>query len=239
MQWYIDEGAAYCSAYMYEDFTSINKSGTVGAADWCIDETDATADATLTAVADVGHVLRLEVDTTDDIEIWAIHGGSQGGAFNIDTNNGELWWECRYRQSSIADDTSIMLGIGGIAAAGDDKLQTDDTGAPVLSFLGFNTLTADGDALLFTHGTTGTNVALISPAQVPVASTFYKVGIHFDGKTTVTAYVDNVPNATTVEVSATSFPNGLALAPTFASRLGDALTQTLDIDWVKCAQLRP
>lgn len=208
-----------------------------------------TADVISQASDQVFGALAMVTAATDKNEVWQQPGGGSGGSFVLidpatGTNPHDVWFEARFKISSIGDDLiSLFIGLGeeGMAVA---NTKVDDTGVMAdKDFIGFNTLNADGDLLEFTYKKNGQTVQVpIAIAATLVADTFITVGWHYLSNNPtakrVTVFVDNVIQATGVtkaNIEAVTFPDGEEMAPLWGHKNGAATAGTLTIPWIRCA----
>ena len=201
----------------------------------------------------VGGVAQIAGNDADNDALVIRTGGSSGVLGKVtDTagSNKKLWWEARIRTASIADDgVAIFCGLSAeISLAATDTVQTDDTGVlKTTDYIGFRSLSADGDGLDSVYITAGTEVVHKESAATLVADTWIKVGGYFDGKgyyyyingqqivpTTAGGAADKVG----ILPSATSFPDGEEVGLMLATKVGTAAEVKVDIDWWRFAQLR-
>ena len=163
-------------------------------------------------------------------------------AFTITANSGKALW---------AEFNVKVTGAGTTAGA----------------FVGLTTASYDWDTIFnAAHGTTGgtikdsTNilgfrigqvapttwkacyktaaVAIVDQTAVTQSTAFFTFGIHFDGVTTVSFWVDRVKLATTANVSTdTAFPAALPLVP-FMALMTATGAKIMTLDWVKVVQVR-
>jgi len=152
----------------------------------------------------------------------------------------KLWFEATIKVESIADDnTAFFVGLSeeGLAAA--DTLVDDTAELAQKDFIGFRTLTADGDALLFSYRKGSgaiVSIALDTASAVLVADTYVKVGFVYDPEAIdakkIKLFVDGVEQAnavTATQIATATFPDGEELAMLLATKNGDANTQLLTL----------
>lgn len=199
------------------------------------------ADSTVTLaqlVTELTGVAQLSISDTDNNE-----GNFQLAAMvaKLEVGSGKrVWLEARVRTSSIANNVNgLAFGLAATGAAG-ANLQTDDTAVlKDIDHVAFRTVHAAGAILGVVYKTTGaTAVVHQTTAKTLVADTWTKLGFFFDGKTSLTPWVDGAPVLTpagdvaTIDISATGFPDGVALSPFLAAKVGSAAALTVDIDWL-------
>jgi len=221
--------------------------------DCVIDETD---NGSVAQVAEKGGVLRVSATTADNDETW-IELNTKASYVISDTaaDETELRWEARCRVNSIVDDVAaVAIGLADLLAAGDNKVQADDTGelAAALDFLGFRSLhvnagTAGKNAIIdwVYQITSGTQQDVKTSAHTIVASEWFKVGCIYrpESKTAkrISGFVNGVnlgSYVTGANIAAATFPDGVLLTPLLGLKTGSAATAYLDCDWFRIMQLR-
>lgn len=222
------------AAVWFDDFHRV-PSDAVG---YNVDTSDDNADLSILTDEQVG-VAQMQVDSDDNEEGW-FQGVSPLARF--EKNSGKkLWYECRFKATSVATDRMIALGLAELLSAGDNAFQVDDTGAIAdINFVGVRTLNDDGDGLdvVYTEsGDTGDTVQA-NEAKVLTADTYVKFGIYFNGITTIKFYIDGIDIEKDIEITVADFPNESAdlMAPVFGAKVGAAVAQNLEIDWVGMVQ---
>ena len=231
--------------YFFDDFTSFADDGANGYATY-----EDTGVNVQQAAGEVGGALEVSGNDADNDEGSITTGGNTGGFVKISSSGGKkLWFEAKVKKASIADNALAMfLGLSeeGLAAA---NTLVDDTGEVASKDLvGFQTLHADGDALVFCYRKAGQakqTISLDGDSDDLTADTYVKVGFKIDpdapaGKR-LTLYVDGVEqvnHGTAANISATTFPDGEELALLWATKVGAAAESKGYLDWWRCAQLR-
>lgn len=196
-------------------------------------------------------VMRLTQDGSDNDQVSIQMGGNVGGILKIDPtaaaeNNAVVAFECRIRQSSIAD--TLIRWFAGFAQEGvsaDNGLLSDAaTTFADVDYLGFWVDEADGDDVQFTyHKGSGTGVVVAHDVKVPVASTWTKYGfvydpqapaaqkirVYVDGAEVVAARVSNATDSGTGDT--TDFPGGEEMSPILLMKISAGTACTMDIDW--------
>jgi len=209
---------------------------------------------TLTQAADQGlggHLVVAGNDADND-EGSITTGGNTGTSFLISDTAGsekKLWFEARIKKASVADNAlALFVGLSeeGLAAA---NTLVDDTGEVASKdLIGFQTLHADGDALVFCYRKAGAakqTIALNTASAVLTAATYVKVGFKYDpaevAAKRIKVYVDGVEQSTygtAANIAAVTFPDGEELAMLFATKVGAAAESKGYMDWWRCVQLR-
>lgn len=180
-----------------------------------------------------------------------------GAAFVIsDTSSAarKLWFECRIRMNTIANDvSSIFVGMGqeGLTAA--DSVLTLTGGSTIDSAWGNSDLIGfwrgddDGDGVNFGYGKNGQTAQEVkADIHTLVADAFVKLGFVYDPAAVaderITLYVNGTKQTTFVtatNIAASTFPDGEELT-LVASIMNDdgSTTSSLGMDWWRAAQLR-
>ncbi len=200
----------------FADFHGLDK----GTEDWIL--TQATA-GTGVAGTLAGGVFTLNAGATTDGQ------GPQIQLAGIDflpLAGKTIWFECRVKVSHTTPD--LFIGLAEL-----DTTVFASSDMTTANHIGFSSFTGDG-ILLFDANKATTRVHTLATNTL-VAATYVKLGFIVDGVSTITAYVDGVPNATTI--ATTSVPI-LGLTPTFGVHATGTDQAVLDIDWVRVAQLR-
>lgn len=195
---------------------------------------------TISQVATDPHgTLRIAMDGTADDEGGITTGNNTAPIVHIDKNSNEpMWFEARLRSSDITTAHAFFVGLSKEGGVTTDAVVVDGNAslATTLDLVGFRTLGGDPDGLDAIHQTAaGAAVVVKDVAQVMVASTWYKVGIYFDGKETVRFYVDGV-EVGSADVDDTNFTedNDYALLAIIKS---GAAAVNFDLGWWQVAQL--
>lgn len=205
---------------------------------------------TITQLADeIGGVLALTTDGTDEDEIWLSGGDGVGPlGFISDTAGSDFLtvFEARYKISSITD--SVMSSFVGLASPGLGAAETKVNATGVLktdkAFLGFDVL-LDGDSIQFTYQAASQTVQQkIAGVHVPVADDFVKLGFIYDPRAKasqrIKVFVNNVEQNTYVtatDIAAATFPDAEALTFLAGFKNTTAAAGELAIDWWAFAQL--
>lgn len=188
-----------------------------------------------------GGVIRAPITNTDNNEAYMASGNDTGVLGAIDTlaNAGrKTWFEARIRSSYITD-MGLYLGLAeaGFVAA---NALVDNTGDLADgSIIGFHRPAGASELLDFVYGTNGT-AHTIGKADIwtPAADTWVKLGLKYDPKIGIYAYVNGVlVTPDPILASATNFPDGEGMLFAFGAKTGTATAINLDADWWRFAQL--
>jgi hypothetical protein len=202
-------------------------------------------------------VLRLSTDATDNDAPVITMPGDYVQVVISDTAGDDmpLWFESRWRKSSVTDNQCAMHnGFCEETRAIDDGLLTDNTGTIIQSGgnytiddIGFNVRQDNGEELDFQWGkASGAGVELIAALDSLVASTWVKTGFKYQPASTgkpaaerIAVFLNGVENAThgtATQVATATFPDAEELQWAFGSKNGEGTATDLDIDWVCFAQ---
>lgn len=234
--------------HLWEDFINFP---VISAADTVLHKWAGACDAggTISQIADeVGGVLQLNADTADESAVITT-GGNAGGFLIMDASH-RVWFEARFKTSSIANTTSgHFVGVTAEGLAADDAvIGTGGTFADV-DYVGFFCPEADGNVCepVF-NKTSGTDVVMEADAKTLVADTYIKAGflwdptnrqdrfleIFFDGTKETQAAYDTVGSKANTITDTTNFPGDQEMAVTIFTEAA-ATSRALEIDWIKCA----
>jgi hypothetical protein len=195
------------------------------------------AGSTVTDGDEVGGSIVLTEATSNE----SVGMQQQVAPFQIDTTNAyPLWFECRFKTSSIADDTgSIVAGLMHNTAISEVIPVTAGGIISDNDFVGWHCLESDGDAASTSYKNGAATLGTTTGQATLVANTYIKLGFHFDG-TQLVWYVDGEPLTTGVLTSTTlelaAFPNDARLGVVFLVASGTS-ARTAEIDWIGCYQV--
>ncbi len=190
---------------------------------------------------------RMDIETDgDDNDAWALFVQTMA-SFNINSAQ-RVWLEARVNLGAAADQ-GMFFGF-----AEEDGLDVDivvDGGATVggESMVGFSVLSGDTGAVNAVYGLdAGTTVTVLADASrsavitagggtvadFPVADTYMKFGMYFDGRTTLRYFVDG-HNVASVELDSSIFPNNVDMGPIWCLKTGTGAAVSGNIDWFRAA----
>jgi hypothetical protein len=163
----------------------------------------------------------------------------------------KLWMECRIKKASIADEgLAFFVGLAydhttGLDIAVADAMSNDEADLGAYSWLGFHCDLSDGDAVDFVYMADGqAQTVHTAGIHVPVADTWVKLGFKYDpaaiAAQRITTYVNGVAQSTFVtaaQIAAATFPDGEAMAPMLATKVGTAAESKFQMDWWRFAQM--
>ena len=228
---------------VFDDFVSINRSGTKGAADYLVDDSDANASVALQAAA--GGVLQVSfgAGALDNEEAWVQFGGGEAAPFAFDYGR-YLFFEAKFKVDTVADDKiSVLIGLAEPKDVGDNVFQADNSGEVAdIDFIGFATEHKNGGAgsnatLKAIHRKAGgLKTEAIASLATLTADTWYKVGFACVGDT-IRYFLNGAEQVTTMNYSATTLPRGELLTPVIAAKIGSNGAANLYVDWVRAASM--
>ncbi len=168
--------------------------------------------------------------------------GPNFGAFKITKGNGmPLWFECRLKEAGVADaNTNTFVGLIEPAIATDIPI-TDSNALADKNMIGWARLASDGDTFEPQYKADGQTAQIVlADAVTPVAATYLKLGMYFDGKETVKFYKDGLfvtgASIGATALDAVTFPSDICLGWVVATKSDNATTANMSIDWIAVAQ---
>ncbi len=186
----------------------------------------------------IGGVVKMTTDATDNQEVYLEWGAGKGSFMKVQASTGPFCFETRVKISSIANAAmDIIMGLTeeGVAAA--DFIADGGAMTTVKDLIGWNIKIDDGDSIDAVYAkASGSLVADTEGAYVPVADTWMKLGLYYDGVSTMYWYVDGVEVASAL-ITATHFPAAEELVPFYGFKNGGAAAMSMSIDWFKAAML--
>ncbi len=201
----------------------------------------ATGDATYDVLAAAGTLngqIQLTPETGSNNEVYFQLGelGTETFMEYVKNSRKKSRIEFKVAFASITNAANIFLGLAEegaavanfIADAGNDIADKD--------VVGFVIWEGDPNALDCIHQKAGGVFADPGLALVPVAGTFYTLGIEFDGLETVFYTVNDVL-VQTADLDTATFPTGEELSPILAIKNG-AADGTLEVEWIDIVQER-
>lgn len=201
------------------------------------------ADTTTSFTTDFGGVLDVETDNTDN-DAYAL----TARPFCTTVLSSRQPWAFEARVSVDAlTDQGMFLGVAESLAllpdvVADDTIETIDE-----SQIGFFMSSANTDSIdavfKLDAGTRTDMLADVTAsslltatnggaAGVLVAGTFYKLGMKFDGRSSIEIYVNGV-KVSTYTITASTFPNGVEMGFVGALKTGSAALVSMGWDWIR------
>ncbi len=164
-------------------------------------------------------------------------GANLGGMVNfVENSNRKVAFETRVLFSEAVTTQAFFAGLiveGQIVA---NTILTDTSGAlPDVNYVGFRVLAADPDGIDAVHrGGETAEVVIKESAQDITIATNYKLGLFFDGKKTITFYVDGT-SVGTAQTDDTDFPDSDVLMPVLAFKEVSGSAEYVEADWWRVA----
>ena len=202
----------------------------------------ATGDAVTANQPGVGGFLLLSTDGSLQYDYVTIKLSGYGGAgcpVKITENSGlKMWFEVKVIPGSITDQY-FMVGLGSANA---DDVQVDATGAEnIQDGIYFRTL-LDAETEIDTctnQNTTETEVA--AAAGTAAANTALKLGMYFDGVTTLTFYINGTALGDVLTIGdGGDVPNDVGLTPfiSYKDATAAGTPSTFCVEYMKLVQLK-
>lgn len=204
-----------------------------------------TGNAIAPLETEVGGVIRISLDATDNDETWIQPGTAKSVLGKVSDTAGQdklMLFESRFRVGQI-NEQNVLIGLSEEGLAVADTIS--DAGALAdKDFLGFFIQEGSGSALKFGYRKSGQALQTLATFGTSlVASTWYKVGFVYDPSAPsakrLAWYVDNVEQSTYVtatNIADATFPDGEELNLLAGIKNGTAAIRTLDLDWWNFAQ---
>jgi hypothetical protein len=187
---------------------------------------------------EVGGVVRITTDTTDNDESWLCHGSATSVLGKVASSSGKLLaFEARFRLGQIVTH-NMFIGLTEEGCAVADTV-TDAGALADKDLLGFWILEGAGTSLKYGYRKSGGAVQTVGTYGTAIAaSTWYKVGFLYDPQEVASKrikfYIQNEEQtsyATATNVSAATFPDGEELNFLAGIKNGAGAASSIDIDW--------
>jgi hypothetical protein len=219
--------------YYFEDFIGNTLFPTSsGAAGGWKSVGDATYDV-LAAAGSIGGQVQLAPEAGSNNEVYFQLGtlGTETYIEYVQNSGKKSWVEFRCAMSSITNAANILVGLAEEGAAAANFIADAGNDIADKDVVGFVVWEGDPDAIDCIHQKSGGAFADPGKAGVPVANTFFTLGLYFDGITTLTYYFNGSAVAT-ANLGTATFPTDEELSPIIALKQG-ASAIALNIDWIK------
>jgi len=156
-------------------------------------------------------------------------------------NNKRFWFECRVNLADIDFDGGMFAGLAQYSAcAADfivDECEALVTTKDIIGFVGFSASSLMGNIeAVYQQEADASHTDVDTNVGTMVNDTYMKFGMRFDGKKTVTYYVNGVVAATLDidDLSDNSFTNKLAVIVGIKDTGGTA-ADLMQLDWIRFA----
>jgi len=186
----------------------------------------------LAAAGSLGGQVQITPATGSNNEVYMQVGQLGSETFIEYTKNSgkKSWVEFRVAYTSVTNAGNTLVGLASEGAAAADFIADAGNDISDVDFVGFAVWEGAPATCNAIHQITGSGFVEPGACQTAVAGTFYTLGLYFDGKETVTWYVDGVAKQT-ADLDTATFPTGEELSPMFGLKAG-AADPTLEIDWI-------
>lgn len=204
---------------------------------------------TLKQLPVVGGVLEVAGNDADNDEGSITTGGNTGTLAVLSdvtsTRSGPLWFECRIKKASVADNAlAFFVGLHEEGGAIADALVNDTGVVGDKDSIGFTVHHDNGEEINFHYKKAGATAQEIANIATMVADTYIKLGFKFDPRQPVESrirvFVNNVEYSTKVthdQMVASTFPDNEELALLLATKVGAAAESKFQMDWWMLAQM--
>jgi len=227
------------------DFVSIQDDGTISSAaermhdgvSWW--EFGGSGSTILPVGDELGGVIQI-LTTNDNV---ATNMQTSCRPFQISSNKGKLWFECRFKTNTITTaEQGFFIGLAESLTQSATVPLTATSALADVNLVGFHKPEANTTAFDASYKADGvTAVEVNSDIGTLAADTYLKVGMVFDGASTLSFYVNGtlqtstktIPNAT-----GTDFPADALMGLCIADQAGSNNDAILEVDWIRCYQLR-
>lgn len=200
-------------------YTHFNDFPQYTAANWTV-ETGANA-GTAAAAAGQGGVVTLTTAAVGAADYENIRWVNQD--FNFSSAQ-EVWFSTRLKVSEVT--ASIVLA--GLVAAAPGATETPTGGIYFKKSAGAATVD-----LVLTKASSSTTLSAVTTLT---ANTYVTLGFYYNGKDTVTVFVNGAPVGS--QTTLTNLPTATALSHGVGVVSGEAVAKTLTVDWLLSSQAR-
>ena len=153
-------------------------------------------------------------------------GGTTGECF-LPAASKDIWFEARVKVADFSGGPELAIGLANI-----DTTVIASSAVSTTDHIMFTSVTDDG-VVLFNGEKGGTGNT--ETYTTIVDGTWYRMGFHASGVTTVQAYLDGVSTGTALVTA--NIPV-LEMVPTFVCQSDGTTDPILHIDWIRIVQLR-
>ncbi|NQV06798.1 hypothetical protein HQ535_09610 [bacterium] len=183
-----------------------------------------------------GRIQLLTDAGADDGLVMGLAANLSGFANIVENSNRKVAFEGRVLFGEAILGQSFFLGLIEMGKIVADTILVDAGGAvDDENYVGFNVLEADPNGISAVHrGGDTAEVVIKEEAQVITAATNYKLGLFFDGRKTITFYVDG-ESVGTAQTDDTDFPDDTVLGPVIAYKEHSGSAEYVEMDWWRAA----
>lgn len=195
---------------------------------------------------EVGGVIRLATDATDNNSCEITTGGNVGTLVKIPSSGGDIViFEARWRPTQVTNTYNFFVGLSQEGCAVDNGLFTDAGASADKDQIGFRVLEADGDACEFVYKTAGQTVQVTTGLLPLTAGEWNRTGFVFNpnwpAESRLRVYVNNAATSTKLtatNIAAATFPAGEELAIAAGLKNQTTSAQSVDLDWMGVVQAK-
>lgn len=149
--------------------------------------------------------------------------------------NKPMWFEARFRVVEANTDTANV--IVGLSSAWGANMLLDNGGGPAASYSGITFSKVDGGSKIILETSVSTTQTTSATWADWADNTFFRVGFYFNGKdasNNVIPYLNGVAQTPTTITLASQAACGVG----FGIKTGSANEESIEIDYIVCAQVR-
>ena len=192
----------------------------------------------LSATGTAYGVATLTAPGTDNDECYVTYNNALSGLIMADATH-DWFFEAYVKPSQITTAQGVFVGLTLEAGVSTDFMTDNTMALKVMDWIGFQIIAATDIAAVWQTvycKTAGTRTAVNATAHTATVA-YTKLGMKcVSGR--VYFYVNGAVQSASVLNTATNFPLGVMLCPTFATKCGTAAVNTLKVDWWRAAQYR-
>lgn len=237
--------------YVHEDFYAVNPQTVVTTVelvqgDFMVDADTGVVFSGVLPVDQTGGRLDMETPATDNDAVAIFQQVGPGLVMNSGI---KVWFEARFSIGELADH-GTFIGLAEEDGLDRDIILDDGVLVGTESMFGFFISSGDVDDLMAVWNLdTGTGTVVLQDITAAaiyydqvsggasasiVATTYYKVGMYFDGVETLSYFLNGYKVAELVLVAATH-PDDVEMGPIFAFKTGTAGARSANLDWMRYA----
>ena len=190
---------------------------------------------------EVGGVLKITTDNTDNDEVWLSPGSATSVMGKITSGDAECFaFEARVRASQIVTQ-NLFIGLSEEGCAVADTITDADAMITTKDWIGFR-VNADDDAYWdFTYQKASqTPQIVIDDMQLIAVDTWYKLGFLYDSSAPISKRIKIFINGaeqstyvTAANIAAATFPSGEELNVLMGLKNNAGAITRMDVDWIR------
>jgi len=162
--------------------------------------------------------------------------------YDLTMNNGKrFWFEARVKEIDADADHGSIIGLmepTGCTAEGMADASADIIDEDFIGFIGISDATNMGNyQAVYQNGGDAAHTDVVAAAHTPVDDTYVKLGMRFDGKKTVTFYVNGAVVGTldVDDLTSNQLANPLCIFVGLKDSAASGFTAAMEIDWIRFA----